>query len=42
MDGSMMSVLVMFGGIMLFGVIIALYDWLSRRKEERSEHHPRT
>ena len=40
MDGSMMNVLVMFGGIALFGVIIAFYDWLSLRKDRQSQRRP--
>jgi hypothetical protein len=40
MDESMRNVVLMFGGILLFGFIIALYDWLARRKERQSDHHP--
>ena len=36
----MTNVLVMFGGILLIGVIIALLDWLARRKEQQSERRP--
>ena len=28
------------GGITLFLGIIALLDWLGRRKDRRSKHHP--
>jgi hypothetical protein len=31
---------VMFGGIALVGWIIALLDWLARRKDVQSERHP--
>ena len=31
---------VLFGGIALFGGIITLLDWLTRRKDRRSEHRP--
>lgn len=33
MDGAMMNAVITFGGIALFGVIIAFLDWLGRRKE---------
>jgi hypothetical protein len=36
----MTGVLVLFGGILLFGTIITLLDWLARRKERHSEHRP--
>lgn len=36
----MTGVLVLFGTIMAVGVIIALLDWLARRKERQSEHRP--
>lgn len=36
----MTGVLVLFGTIMAVGVIIALLDWLARRKEQQSEHRP--
>lgn len=36
----MTGVFVLFGGIALFGVIIALLDWLARRKERQSKHRP--
>ena len=36
----MTNVLVMFGGILLIGVIIALLDWLAQRKEQQSERRP--
>ena len=28
------------GAIALFGAIVALLDWLARRKDRRSKHHP--
>lgn len=36
----MRNVVLMFGGIMLFGVILAFLDWYGRRKERRSERRP--
>jgi len=36
----MTGVLVLFGTIMAVGVIIALLDWLARRKERESAHRP--
>ena len=36
----MTGVLVLFGTIMGVGVIVALLDWLARRKEPQSEHRP--
>ena len=33
MDGAMINVLMMFGGIMLFMVVITFLDWLGRRRE---------
>ena len=30
----------MLGLIALFGAIVALFDWLGRRKDRRSKHHP--
>ena len=36
----MTGVLVLFGGIALFGVVIAVLDWLSRRKDRQSENRP--
>lgn len=32
--------LVLFGGIMLFGGVVALLDWLARRKDRESEKRP--
>lgn len=40
MDESMRNVALMFGGIMLFGVIVVLYDWLSLRKDRQSQRRP--
>ncbi len=36
----MTGVLVLFSIIMAVGAIIALLDWLARRKERQSEHRP--
>lgn len=36
----MTGVLVLFGTIMAVGVVIALLDWLARRKEDTSKHRP--
>jgi len=40
MDESMRNVILMFAGIALFGAIVALLDWLARRKERQSERRP--
>lgn len=40
MDESMRNVILMFGGIALFGGIVALLDWLARRKDQPSEKRP--
>jgi hypothetical protein len=32
----------MFVGIALIGTVIAVLDWLARRKEQQSQHHPPT
>jgi hypothetical protein len=40
MDQSMTNVVLMFGGIALIGSVVALLDFLARRKERQSEHHP--
>ena len=40
MDESMTNVVLMFGGIALIGSVIALLDWLARRKERQSDHRP--
>jgi hypothetical protein len=40
MDESMRNVVLMFAGILVFGWIIVLLDWLARRKERQSERHP--
>ncbi len=37
----MRNVVLMFAGIMLFGAVITLLDWLARRKE-RHAGQPRT
>jgi hypothetical protein len=37
MDESMRNVVLMFSGIMLFGGVIALLDWLGRRKERQGK-----
>jgi hypothetical protein len=31
---------VLFGGILLFGWIIVLLDWLGSREDRHSEHRP--
>lgn len=36
----MTGVIVLFGGILLGVAIIALLDWLARRKDSRSENRP--
>ena len=36
----MTGVIVLFGGIAVIGVIIALLDWLARRKDRQSENRP--
>lgn len=40
MDQSMTNVVLMFVAIALVGTVIALLDWLARRKERQSDHHP--
>lgn len=37
MDQAMINALITFGGITLFGMIIAVLDWLARRKERETE-----
>ena len=36
----MTGVIVLFGGIAVIGVIVALLDWLARRKDRQSENRP--
>lgn len=36
----MTGVIVMFGGIALILSVIALLDWLTRRKDRQSENRP--
>jgi len=36
----MTGVIVMFVGIAVVATIIAVLDWLARRKERQSEHRP--
>lgn len=36
----MTGVFVLFGGIALILWIIAILDWLARRKDRQSENHP--
>jgi flagellar biogenesis protein FliO len=36
----MTGVLVLFGGLLVILAIIALLDWLTRRKDRRSENRP--
>ncbi len=36
----MTGVLVLFGGLALVAVVIALLDWLAYRKDRQSEHRP--
>ncbi len=36
----MTNVIVMFGGIALFAVIIAFLDWRTRRKDRQAAGHP--
>ena len=36
----MTGVIVMFVGIAVVATIIAVLDWLARRKERQSEHQP--
>lgn len=33
------NLLIMYGGIALFGAILVLMDWLGRRQERRSHKH---
>jgi hypothetical protein len=40
MDESMRNVILMFGGIALFGGIVTLLDWLARRKDRQSAQRP--
>jgi sensor c-di-GMP phosphodiesterase-like protein len=40
MDESMRNVVLMFVGIGLIGGVVALLDWLARRKDRQSQHHP--
>lgn len=32
------NVFIMLGGIALFGVLVALFDWLGQRKERQSRN----
>jgi hypothetical protein len=36
----MTGVFVLFGGILAFGIVIALLDWLARRKDRQSQNRP--
>jgi hypothetical protein len=36
----MTTVIVMFVGIGLIATVITVLDWLARRRERQSEHHP--
>ena len=36
----MTGVFVLFGGIALILSVVALLDWLTRRKDRRTENHP--
>jgi hypothetical protein len=36
----MTTVIVMFVGIALVATVVAILDWLARRKERQSEHRP--
>ena len=36
----MTGVFVLFGGIAAILAVIALLDWLARRKDRQSENHP--
>lgn len=40
MGSAMADALLFIGGITLVGYMIALLDWLGRRKERRSKHPP--
>ena len=33
---NMTNVFIMLGGIALFGVVVALLDWIARRKDRQS------
>lgn len=37
---DVMFSIVLLGGIILFLAVIALIDWLGRRKDQQSEHRP--
>lgn len=37
---DVMFSIVLLGGIILFLAVIALIDWLGRRKDRQSEHRP--